>query len=98
MKAQNVIELMCQEVVELVTEYLSHAMTAEDRARLEQHLLTCPPCTAHLAQVRTTLELARELRDAAPAGQAGMDAGAGAEPAAHDDVDLVRLFRGWSRK
>jgi len=61
MKARSVIDLMCQEVVELVTEYLSGAMAPEERVRMEQHLLACPPCTAHLAQMRTTLELARGL-------------------------------------
>ena len=61
MKARSVIDLMCQEVVELVTEYLSRAMAPEERVRMEQHLLACPPCTAHLAQMRTTLELARGL-------------------------------------
>jgi anti-sigma factor RsiW len=61
MKARSVIDLMCQEVVELVTEYLSRAMAPDERVRMEQHLLACPPCTAHLAQMRTTLELVRGL-------------------------------------
>ena len=61
MKARSVIDLMCQEVVELVTEYLSRAMAPEERVRMEQHLLACPPCTAHLAQIRTSLELVRGL-------------------------------------
>jgi predicted anti-sigma-YlaC factor YlaD len=61
MKARNIVELMCQEVVELVTEYLSQAMSPEDQVRLEQHLLACPPCTAYLSQVRATAELLRGL-------------------------------------
>jgi anti-sigma factor RsiW len=62
------IELVCQEVVELVTEYLGGTLPAPDRERFDQHLATCPPCTAYLAQVRTTLELAAELGSAsAPA-------------------------------
>jgi anti-sigma factor RsiW len=61
MKARSVIDLMCKEVVELVTDYLSRAMRPEERVRMEQHLLACPPCTAHLAQLRTTLELAGGL-------------------------------------
>jgi anti-sigma factor RsiW len=47
--------------VELVTEYLGGTLAARDRERFDQHLATCPPCTAYLAQVRTTLELAAEL-------------------------------------
>jgi anti-sigma factor RsiW len=57
----NLIELVCREVVELVTEYLGGTLPPHDRSRFEQHLATCPPCTAYLAQVRTTLELAAEL-------------------------------------
>jgi anti-sigma factor RsiW len=84
MKARNSVELVCQEVVELITDYLSHAMTPEDRVRMEQHLLACPPCTAHLAQVRTTLELARGL-------------GAGEQEDAANGEDLLGLFRRWNR-
>jgi anti-sigma factor RsiW len=57
----NAIELVCREVVELVTEYLGGTLGARDRERFDQHLATCPPCTAYLAQVRTTLQLAAEL-------------------------------------
>jgi anti-sigma factor RsiW len=84
MKARSVVELMCKEVVELVTEYLSRAMAPEERVRMEQHLLACPPCTAHLAQVRTTLELARGL------SQGDQDVPA--------EDDLLALFRRWNRR
>lgn len=79
MKARNIVELMCKEVVELVTDYLSHAMAPEDRVCLEQHLLVCPPCTAYLQQVRTTMALAHGLRDD--------------EPPADIEADLLSLFR-----
>jgi anti-sigma factor RsiW len=84
MKARSVVELMCKEVVELVTEYLSGAMVPEERVRMEQHLLACPPCTAHLAQLRTTLELVRGLSQ-------------DAEDAPGDD-DLLTLFRRRNRR
>jgi anti-sigma factor RsiW len=80
MMVRDAADLMCKEVVELVTEYLGVAMTAEDRARFEQHLFTCPPCTAHLAQVRATVGLARALRD--PPGEKA-------------DAALLDLFRRW---
>ena len=57
----NAIELVCREVVELVTEYLGGTLPAQDRERFDQHLANCPPCTAYLAQMKTTLELAAEL-------------------------------------
>jgi hypothetical protein len=84
MKARSSVDLVCKEVVELITEYLSHAMAPEDRVRMEQHLLACPPCTAHLAQVRTTLELARGL-------------GEGEQADAANGEDLLGVFRRWNR-
>jgi len=81
----NAIELVCREVVELVTEYLGGTLPDHDRARFDQHLSTCPPCTAYIAQVRTTLELAAEL---------------GSTSAPADDVakQLGDMFRDWHGK
>ena len=86
MTGSNQIELLCRELVELVTEYLGDSLPRHDRARFEQHLLTCPPCTAYLAQVRTTLELAAELRspDAPPTDEIAQQLG--------------ELFRRWHGK
>ena len=83
MMRPNPIDLMCKEVVELVTEYLGQTLEAEGRVRFEKHLLTCPPCTAYLAQMRTTLELTGELGKAAPSKDV--------------EQELVRLFRRWHR-
>jgi len=62
-------DLTCQEVAELVTEYLSHAMTAEDRARFEQHLLDCLSCIAYLDQMKATIELIGRLGDEPSGGE-----------------------------
>ena len=51
-------ELVCQQVVELVTDYLEGALSAEDRRRFERHLAGCPHCTEYLAQMRETIRLA----------------------------------------
>jgi len=51
----------CQEVVELVTDYLEGALPASDRHRLEAHLATCPHCTEYLAQMRETIRLTGRL-------------------------------------
>jgi anti-sigma factor RsiW len=82
----NAIELVCREVVELVTEYLGGTLPATDRERFDRHLATCPPCTAYLAQIKTTLELATEL------GTAGAPA--------DDQVaeQLGDMFRRWHGK
>jgi anti-sigma factor RsiW len=50
--------LVCQEVVELVTDYLEGALSPADRRRLETHLADCPHCTEYLAQIRETITLA----------------------------------------
>jgi predicted anti-sigma-YlaC factor YlaD len=49
--------LSCQEVVELVTDYLEEALEPEEHARIEQHLAGCTKCGAYLDQIRTTIRL-----------------------------------------
>jgi anti-sigma factor RsiW len=65
--------LVCQQAVELVTDYLEGALSRSDRRRFEAHLAQCPHCVEYLAQIRTTIEvtgsidaeeLAPELQDA----------------------------------
>jgi anti-sigma factor RsiW len=48
-------ELACQDVVELVTAYLEHALTPADRERFEEHLVFCDGCSTYLEQMRTTI-------------------------------------------
>lgn len=54
-------EIPCQQVVELVTDYLEGALSRRDRRRFEHHLAGCPHCTAYLAQMRETLRLTGHL-------------------------------------
>ena len=54
-------DLVCQQVVELVTDYLEGALSATDRRRFEAHLAGCPNCTEYLAQMRETIRLAGRL-------------------------------------
>jgi anti-sigma factor RsiW len=65
--------LACQELVELVTDYLEGTLSRRDRRRVERHLSGCDGCTAYLEQMRATLaalgtiteeSLAPEARDA----------------------------------
>ncbi|GAC1366078.1 MAG: hypothetical protein NVSMB44_29010 [Ktedonobacteraceae bacterium] len=37
-------ELSCQQVVELVTDYLENALLPEMRTRLDAHVAECPGC------------------------------------------------------
>jgi anti-sigma factor RsiW len=55
-------DLVCQQAVELVTDYIEDSMSRADRARFEAHLSSCPHCTAYLAQMRSTIELTGQLR------------------------------------
>lgn len=56
--------LVCQQVVELVTDYLEGALSPADRRRFEAHLATCPNCTEYLAQMRATIALTGTLTPA----------------------------------
>jgi predicted anti-sigma-YlaC factor YlaD len=51
----------CEEIVQLVSEYLEGAMTPEQMTRFELHLNLCDGCSNFLEQVRTTAELARSV-------------------------------------
>jgi anti-sigma factor RsiW len=50
-------DIVCQQAVELVTDYLEEALSRRDRRRFERHLRACPNCTAYLEQIRTTIAL-----------------------------------------
>ena len=51
----------CQDVVELVTDYLEGALDASTRARFERHVRRCDGCDRYLAQIRRTIELTGRL-------------------------------------
>ena len=53
--------LPCQQVVEMVTDYLEGALSPADHRRFEAHLAGCPHCTEYLAQMRETIRLAGRL-------------------------------------
>jgi anti-sigma factor RsiW len=50
-------DMMCQEFVEVLTEYLDATLGANDRARLEAHLTICDDCREYLAQFQRTVTL-----------------------------------------
>jgi predicted anti-sigma-YlaC factor YlaD len=56
--------LTCQELVELVTDYLEDALPEAARARFEQHLDACQGCRNYLDQMRHTLRLTGRLAEA----------------------------------
>ena len=74
-------QLSCQELVELVTEYLEGALSEEERARFEQHVGRCDGCGQYLEQMRQTIELTGRLSLG------------GLSPEA--ERELLEAFRGW---
>ena len=51
-------DLVCQQAVELVTDYLEGALSRSQRRRFEAHLAGCPDCPEYLAQMRAVIGLA----------------------------------------
>jgi anti-sigma factor RsiW len=74
-------DIVCQQAVELVTDYLEGALSRRDRRRLEVHLRACPNCAAYLEQIRLTIDLA---------GAAEADA-----LTEEARADLTELYRRW---
>ena len=56
-------KLTCQELVELVTDYLDDALPRAERARFEAHIAACANCREYLAQFEQTVELTGTLRE-----------------------------------
>jgi anti-sigma factor RsiW len=48
-------ELSCQELVELVTDYLEGALPSELHDRFERHIAHCSGCQKYLQQMRATI-------------------------------------------
>jgi anti-sigma factor RsiW len=73
--------LLCQEMVELVTDYLEDALPPPERARFEAHIAVCEGCTMYLRQMREMLDVMGELTTDSISPQA--------------ETDLLAAFREW---
>jgi anti-sigma factor RsiW len=74
-------EMACNELVEVVTEYLEGKLREEDRLRFEAHLSECPYCADYVEQFRETIAATGELTlDTIPPERR---------------AELVVAFRGW---
>lgn len=74
--------LTCQELVELATDYLEHALDASVRVRFEQHLAECSGCRTHLEHLQRTISAVGQL--STPLSDETRTA-------------LLSLFRDWKR-
>ena len=50
-------DIACNELVELLTEYLEGALPPDETAAVEEHLRGCTGCQTYLDQLRTTIGL-----------------------------------------
>jgi anti-sigma factor RsiW len=76
-------QMTCRELVELVTEYLEGTLPEEDRVRFDDHLVSCPHCVTYLDQMRTTVGLLGTLSE---------------DQVPHQARDeLLSAFRDWKR-
>jgi anti-sigma factor RsiW len=75
-------DIVCQQAVELVTDYLEGALSRRERRRFERHLRACPNCTAYMEQIKMTIELAGSF-----------ESDQLTEEARQDLIDLYRRWR-----
>jgi anti-sigma factor RsiW len=77
------LHISCQEVVELVTDYVEQALPADEAAVFEEHLNSCDRCGWYVDQVRKTIDVVGQLR---------------AEAVPDDTKEqLLTAFRDWRR-
>jgi anti-sigma factor RsiW len=74
-------QLSCQELVELVTDYLEDALPEEECLRFEDHIGRCGACAIYLEQMRQTVSLLGHLPQEALSPEA--------------ERELLEAFRGW---
>jgi anti-sigma factor RsiW len=77
-------DLPCQELVELVTDYLENRLPVGTRVRFEAHLAQCSACRVYLEQMRQTIRALGRLPTES------------IEPGARDR--LLDVFRDWKRR
>lgn len=77
-------ELSCQELVELVTDYLEGKLSPTDRARFDAHLVGCRGCTAYVDQMRKTIIATHHLSEESIAPEA--------------KTTLLAIFRNWKNE
>lgn len=80
---ESIEHITCQELVELVNDYIDDALPPDEGALFEQHLNFCEGCVRYVDQMRTTVAGVGRLReqDLAPESRAA----------------LLSAFRDWKR-
>jgi anti-sigma factor RsiW len=70
----SIEQLSCQELVELVTDYLEGALPDRERDSFEHHIEGCTGCHEYFRQMRETIELTGSLSvsDVSPQAEAAL--------------------------
>ena len=55
MTTERGLRVHCEQVVELITEYLEGRLDEETRLDVEAHLELCDPCVVYIEQMRETI-------------------------------------------
>ena len=84
MSVQDLPEMPCRILVELVTDYLEDRLTPADRARFESHLAACEACRDYLEQFRQTIRALGRLPEESLSSEARHA--------------LLNAFRNWPRQ
>jgi len=77
-------ELTCQELVELVTDYLEEKLSPTEQARFEAHLSGCSGCRNYVEQMRSTVQMVGKLSED--------------HLAPESREELLQLFHHWKMK
>ena len=83
MSGTTLPEMPCQELVELVTDYLEDGLSPVDRMRFEAHIAECEYCATYLEQMRQTIRTLGRI----------------SEESLTDDAreTMLEAFRSWRR-
>jgi anti-sigma factor RsiW len=77
-------EPTCQELAELLTDYLEGLLTPAERASFDRHIAGCSNCTLYIEQMRLTIAASGRIHaDDIPPGVR---------------EELLNAFRGWAQR
>ena len=76
-------DMTCQELVEVVTDYLEGSLPPVERQRFERHLDNCDGCINYLSQMRHTIRILGRLTIS--------------DIPADEQERLLELFQDWRR-
>ncbi len=77
------MSMNCNELVELITDYLEGCLSAKDVGRFEDHLAECPACLLYLEQMRGVIKTVGQLEEKHISSEA--------------KEKLLRVFSNWKK-